>query len=107
MQTFVALAIFTLSVADDCLAVWYLRRVVQGRRLVSGMLSGLLTGMISLEVVIYAADPVYIPFNCAGSIVGTVLAMWLDDRLAPPRDRGGRYAARPKSLNWWLEKAGP
>jgi hypothetical protein len=104
VNPWLAITIFVLSVTDDCLAVWYLRRVVQGRRLVSGLLSGLLTGLISLEVVIYAADPVYVPFNCAGSIVGTVLALWLDERLAPPRDKGGRFATRPPKLNWWLDK---
>lgn len=80
MNPFLAIAIFFLSISDDVLVVWYMRRVIAGKKRMAGIISGLLTGLISLEVVIYATDISYVPFNCAGSIIGTWLAMWVDSK---------------------------
>lgn len=93
MTWWLALLILVLSIVDDIGVVFYLRRVVSDKRGMAAILSGLLTGIISLEVVIYAVDPIYIPFNCIGSVIGTWLAMWLDDRLPriKPRTKQGRF----------------
>lgn len=104
MNWWIAAAIFLMSVGDDCLAVWYLRRVVQGHKVRSAILSGLLTGLISLEVVLYVSENIYILFNCAGSVLGTWIALYLDEGLRPPRTKDGRYATRPPRLTWWLDK---
>jgi hypothetical protein len=80
MNLWLALAIFLLSVTDDLLVVWYMRRVVAGKRGIAGLISGILTALISLEVCIYATDVLYIPFNCIGSVIGTWLAIWIDTK---------------------------
>ena len=93
MIWWLALTIFLFSILDDVGVVLYLRRVISGKRGQAALLSGLLTGVISLEVVIYATEPVYIPFNCLGSVIGTWHAMWLDDNLPKvvPRTKQGRF----------------
>lgn len=97
MNPWMAILIFTLSVADDLLVVWYMRRVMAGRRGWAGLISGFLTGLISLEVVIYATEPIYVAPNCLGSVMGTYLAMWLENRLprSKPRDKKGRFKPIP------------
>jgi hypothetical protein len=97
MIWWLALTIFTFSILDDIGVVFYLRRVVSGKRGMAAILSGILTGIISLEVVIYATDPVYIPFNCLGSVIGTWLAMWLEDRLPRVRPRTNKGRFKPTS----------
>jgi len=92
-----AMAVFSLSILDDVGAVFYFRRIVSGKRYMAALLSGALTAMISLEVVIYATNPVYIPFNCVGSVLGTWLAMALDERLPKQisRDSKGKFKKPP------------
>lgn len=97
MNPWMAVLIFFLSVADDILVVFYMRRVVSGRRGIAGLLSGALTALISAEVVIYSDAPVYIPFNAVGSVVGTWLAIMIDEKWPPPqpRDKQGKYKTKP------------
>ena len=97
MNLWLALLIFFLSIGDDLLVVFYMRRVVGGELFWAALLSAIVTGVVSLEVTIYAPDPVYIPFNCAGSAIGTPLAMWLEDRLPRKhsRDKAGRFKPKP------------
>jgi hypothetical protein len=74
-----------------------MRRVIQGSRLTAGLLSGIITAMVSYEVFLYAPAPEYIPFNALGSMLGTPIALWLDDRLPrrPRRDEKGKFKNIP------------
>lgn len=108
MSWLIGLLVFFLSVGDDILAVFYLRRVVNGKKYVAGILSGLLTGLISLEVVLYVGDPIYVAFNVAGSCIGTPLAMYVDD-IWPPKKRRtkqGRFKPNPPAEIIVLKKEG-
>ena len=100
MNPWLALAIFLLSIGDDILVVYYMRRVIAGKRRVAGLLSGALTGLISLEVFIYVSDYVYIIPNCLGSIIGTWLALWLEEKLPKPipRDSKGKFRTLPPKI---------
>ena len=102
MNPWIALAIFLLSVGDDILVVFYMRRVVTGRRVAASLLSGALTVLISLEVFIYVSNWVYIIPNCLGSVVGTWLALWIEDRLprVRPRTKKGRFKPIPAVSNF-------
>ena len=108
MNLLIGMLVFLLSVSDDLLAVFYLRRVVNGKKYVAGILSGLLTGLISFEVVLYVSDPVYVAFNVAGSCVGTPLAMWADDKWpkSRKRDKQGRFKPAPPAEIIVLKKEG-
>lgn len=97
MNPWIALLILILSLADDILVVFYMRRVIQGSRLTAAVLSGIITAVVSFEVFLYAPSPEYIPFNAIGSMIGTPIAMLLDDRLPrrPRRDEKGRFKHIP------------
>jgi hypothetical protein len=93
MNPWLALAIFFMSIADDVAVVVYLRRVVAGKRRSASLLSGALTILISLEVFIYVSAWQYIFFNAIGSVVGTWIAIWLEERLPKQiqRNTKGRF----------------
>jgi hypothetical protein len=100
MNPWMAILIFILSIADDVLVILFLRRVVAGKRGIAGLLSGALTGLISFEVVIYATEPIYVIPNCMGSVIGTWLAMWLEEKLPKQkaRDSKGKFKTPPPKL---------
>jgi hypothetical protein len=100
MNPWLAIAIFLLSVADDILVVFYMRRVVAGRRASASLLSGGLTLLISLEVFIYVSDWIYILPNCLGSILGTWIAIGIEERLPKQkaRDSKGHFKTPPPKL---------
>lgn len=102
MNPWIAIAIFLMSVGDDCLVVWYLRRVITGKRKSAALLSGALTALISLEVFIYVSYWIYIIPNFLGSVVGTWLALWIEDRLPKvrPRTKEGRFKPIPASAEF-------
>ena len=77
MNPWLALAIFVLSIADDILVVYYMRRVVAGRKATASLLSGGITLLISLEVFVYVSNLQYVIPNVIGSTVGTWIALWL------------------------------
>jgi len=95
-----AVLIFFLSVTDDCLVVFYIRKVATGRRISAALLSGALTLLISLEVFIYVSNWVYLIPNVFGSIVGTWMALWLEEKLPQQkaRDSKGRFKTPPPIL---------
>lgn len=108
MSWLIGILIFLLSVSDDILAVFYLRRVVYGKKYIAALLSGALTALISLEVVLYVGNPIYVAFNIAGSCVGTPLAMFVDD-IWPPKKRRtkqGRFKPNPPAEIIVLKKEG-
>jgi hypothetical protein len=101
MSPWIALIVFGLSILDDVVVVVYMRRVVSGKRLPAALLSGALTALICLEVLIYVNDWIYFAPNALGSIVGTWIALWLEERLPKqtPRDSKGKFKpAPPKAL---------
>jgi len=100
MNPWLALAIFLLSITDDIAVVIYLRRVVAGKRRSASLLSGALTVLISLEIFIYVSDWIYILPNAIGSIVGTWIALWLEEKLPKQkaRDSKGRFKTPPPKL---------
>ncbi|MDI6785075.1 MAG: hypothetical protein QMD92_00040 [bacterium] len=108
MSWLIGLIVFTLSVTDDILVVFYLRRVSSGHKIQAALFSGLITGLISLEITLYITDMTYILFNVFGSIIGTPLAMWADDRWPAKklRDKKGRYKALPPIEIIKLKKEG-
>ena len=97
MSLFLALGIFLLSVGDDILVVIYLRRVIAGRRVAASLLSGALTVLISLEVFIYVSAWQYILPNALGSVIGTWLALRIEEKLpkVKPRTSQGRFKPTP------------
>ena len=108
MNWLTAFAVFILSLSDDLLAVLYLRRVSKDKKIQAALLSGLLTALISLEVTLYVTDPIYISFNIAGSVIGTPLAMWADDKWPAKRQRNkeGKFVAKPPLEVIKLKKEG-
>jgi hypothetical protein len=90
MNPWLAILVFLLSVADDCLIVFYFRKVVAGRRISAALLSGALTTLISLEVFIYVSNWIYLIPNILGSIVGTWLALWVEEKLPKQKSRDSR-----------------
>lgn len=80
MNILIAFLIFFLSILDDIGAVLYVRRIIRGSRVSACLISGALTALISFEVLIYVSDPLYVIFNASGSIAGTFLALWMDDK---------------------------
>ena len=97
MNPLIALLILFLSITDDILVVFYMRRVIHGEKIWAGVLSGIVTSIVCLEVIFYAPEPAYIPFNAIGSVIGTPLAMWIDDLLPkrPRRDEKGKFKTIP------------
>ncbi len=97
MNPWLALAIFLLSVGDDILVVYYLRRVITGRRVAASLLSGALTILISLEVFVYVSNWQYILPNALGSVIGTWLALRIEEKLpkVKPRTSQGRFKPAP------------
>jgi hypothetical protein len=91
----IGLLILALSIVDDLLVVFYMRRVISGDRVWAGILSGVVTSVVCLEVVLYAPEPYYIPFNAFGSVIGTPLAMFLDDKLPRRRRRDDKGRFKP------------
>ena len=108
MNPLTALAVFILSLSDDLLAVLYLRRVSKDKRMQAALLSGVLTALISLEVTLYITDPIYVAFNVAGSLIGTPLAMWADDKWPAKRqrDKRGKFVQLPPLEVIKLKKEG-
>jgi uncharacterized membrane protein len=100
MNPWLAVLVFVLSIADDIAVVYYLRRVVAGKRRSAALLSGALTALISLEVFIYVENIWYVPFNAAGSIIGTWIALVLDERLPKqtPRTSKGQFKTPPSKV---------
>jgi hypothetical protein len=112
MNPWLAIAIFLLSVGDDMLAVLYVRRVnAPDSRLQACAISGLLTAMICLEVVVYTSELLYIVPNAIGSMVGTYMAMAIDDRFPAKkaRDEKGKFKKPLKvpSVIVEIERGGP
>ena len=98
MDPWIAIFIFFLSVADDILVVFFMRRVMKGDKLLAGLLSGVTTAVVALEVTYYAPDRTYILPNSLGSCVGTPLAMWLEDKLPKLKARDkhtGKFKPTP------------
>ena len=96
MNPWLVIAIFLMSAGDDVLAVLYVRRVNSPgarARVQAAAVSGLLTVLICLEVIVYTSDIRYIIPNALGSIVGTWLAMLVDDWFPPKkaRDSKGKF----------------
>ncbi len=108
MNPWLALVIFLLSVADDILVVYYLRRVIAGRRVAASLLSGALTILISLEVFVYVSNWQYILPNAMGSVVGTWIALKIEERLPKikPRDSHGRFKPAPAASAFQRESKG-
>lgn len=80
MNLWLAFSILILSILDDVGAVLYVRRIVRGSRFSACLISGGLTALISVEVLIYVSDPIYVVFNSCGSVIGTLLALWMDNK---------------------------
>ena len=95
MNLWLALAIFALSVTDDILCVWYYRRCnVGNRKLQASILSGALTGIVAFGVIFYVQDWKYLIPNILGSMVGTPLAIWIDEHWPEkkkPRTKTGQF----------------
>jgi hypothetical protein len=94
MVLWLAALIFILSIADDVLCVLFVRRVnAPDKKFQAGLLSGLLTALISMEVLIYTTDWCYVPFNAAGSAIGTPIAIWADSKwpAKKARDEKGKF----------------
>jgi hypothetical protein len=94
MNPWWALVIFFFSILDDILCVLYLRRTnAPDKKLQAGLLSGLLTGLISVEVLIYTSDSYLVIPNMLGSAIGTPLAIWADERwpAKKARDSKGKF----------------
>lgn len=93
----IAVLVFFLSAIDDVIVVFYLRRVVDGKRISAAILSGALTALIGLEVLIYVSDWLYLAPNVVGSVVGTWSAMLLEEKLPKqiPRDSKGKFKRPP------------
>jgi len=100
MSPWIAFIVFGLSILDDVVVVIYMRRVVSGKRLPAALLSGALTALICLEVLIYVRDWIYFAPNALGSIVGTWLALWMEERLPKqkPRDSKGKFKTPPPKV---------
>ncbi len=92
-----ALSVFALSIGDDILVVFSMRRVQNSDYFWAAVLSGIVTAVISCENWIYVPAPQYIPFNSLGSTVGTPLALVLEKYLPKirPRDKKGKFKAVP------------
>lgn len=99
METWIAIAVFSASVLDDLLYVFFVRRVMRGSMLSAALLSGLMTALVSWEGYWqYANNWKYAFFNSIGSVVGCPLAMFIDDKLPKPkqqRDKKGKFKPSP------------
>ncbi len=97
VEFFKALTVFLLSIGDDILVVFYMRRVQHSDYFWAAILSGVVTLVISLENWIYVPAPQHIPFNSIGSTVGTPLALLIEKYLPKirPRDKKGKYQPLP------------
>ena len=101
MNPWIALAVFLTSVADDILYVFFVRRVMNGSRFTAAILSGVLTGLVSLEgYAQYAMHLGYIVANTLGSSVGCPIAMYIEEhwprKKKKPRDKKtGRFKPSP------------
>jgi hypothetical protein len=99
MVLWIAITVFLVSVADDILYVFFVRRVMRGSRWSAAILSGVITAMVSWEGYWqYAHDWHYAIINAMGSSVGCPIAMYLEDRLPKGkiRDKKGQFKTVPK-----------
>ncbi len=89
----IALAVFLVSIGDDVLIVFYVRRVMHGQLLIAALLSGAITAMSNFGIVQFSNNWLYSVPNILGSLVGTPLAMLLEQRtpVKKPRDKKGRF----------------
>ena len=99
MNPWIAILVFLASVGDDVLCVFYIRRTNSGKILQAGILSGLLTALIGLEVLIYVGEWKYLLPNILGSAIGTPIALWIDDKWPAKRarDKQGKFKTPMKT----------
>lgn len=100
MNPWLVILIFLLSVLDDILYVFFVRRVMQGSRFTAAILSGVLTALVSVEgYASFVVHPGYIVVNSMGSVVGCPLAMmleeWLPKRKQPRSKKTGKFKPLP------------
>lgn len=78
MDWTIAVLVFFLNVLDDILCVFYTRRIVAGKAIQSGVLSGILTAVVAISVINYVDNKWYLAPIIAGSMIGSYVAIKLD-----------------------------
>ena len=81
MIWWVALLVFITSILDDILYVFFVNQIFKRRKWRAALLSGVLTGLVSFEGFMqYTELRIYVVPNIIGSVVGCMLAMWVEAR---------------------------
>jgi len=78
LNPIIAILVFLCSVADDVMYVFFVQFIMRKKVIPASVLSGLLTGLVSFGVMMYADLHAYVLPNIIGSVLGTPLAMWVD-----------------------------
>lgn len=78
MKWGIAIMLFCLNIFDDILCVFFTRRMVAGKALQAAILSGILTFVVSISVVNYVENRWYMIPIIIGSMIGTFIAIKLD-----------------------------
>ena len=88
MNPWLALSVFLVSFLYDVFYVIFVRFLVRNQKLGAALFSGLMQALIVYEVIMYGKENTqYAIPTIIGAIVGTPVAMWLDEKLPKPRPR--------------------
>ena len=81
MTWWLALIVLAASILDDVLYVFFVNQIFKKRKWRAGLLSGMLTGLVSFEGFMqYTELRAYVIPNAIGSVIGCMLAMWVEER---------------------------
>ena len=78
MDPLIAILVFASNVADDALAVLFVRRCAAGKALQASLISGALTLLVAFSVVNYVENKWYLVPILLGSMVGCWVAVTWD-----------------------------
>lgn len=78
MDFWIAIALVLLNIADDALAVLYIRRTAAGRAVQAAIISAALTAIVAFSVIQYVDNRLYLIPIVSGSAAGSFLAVKID-----------------------------
>lgn len=104
MEFWLAVLLFFSNIADDVLAVLFVRRTAAGNAVQASLISGLLTILIAFSVVNYVENKLYLIPIVVGSMVGCYVAVRLDKLYRRKKNKKKKAAGPFKTVEYEREE---